>query len=199
MSSTLDIKDWAYSKAATMEKSGSLHNFAEDYVQLVADEGGETGVSGAVVINMDECARRVRPRPPFIDARIPFVGACLPDVNPLSLFKNVRLPSMDFALAVESRASLTGQKMFMLVDCKLNTDKPRNVKDNVSNTEIRNKFYGSISYIDRYCTLSHCDVAFFLFEDKNFEQVRRAWGRRTLNNPQNKAIKISEFDALFAP
>lgn len=171
MSSTLDIKGWAYSKKATVDKSGSLCDFIGDYAGLIAREGGEIGVSGVAVINMDECAKYVK--------------------------ANQRPSSMDFALAVESRDTAIGQKQFMLVDCKFNITKPENVKRNISNTKIKAKFCASKRQIDSYCVFPCCDIALFLFKDKNFEQVRNRWEGRRLPDPKHKAIKISDFETLF--
>lgn len=171
MSSTLDIKDWAYSKAATVEKSGKLCDFVEDYAQLVTHEGGETGICGAIIINMDECAKCVK--------------------------ANECPSSMDFVMAVEPRDTTIGQRQFVLIDCKFNIVKSGNVKRNISNTQIKAKFYASKRQIDSYCALPCCNTAIFLFKDKNFEQVRNGWEGRRLPDPRHKAIKISDFETLF--
>lgn len=167
------LRLFTYSQTATKKECGSLNAFIEDYAGLVRHEKGETNVRDKTIINMDKCAEKV-------DA-------------------NQRPPSMDFAMAVKPRAPLAGQEIFMLVDCKFGMKDPEKVRKRIRSEEIKKKFFGSKIQIEKCCSLPCCDVAFFLFKDEYFEQARSVWARRTTADPKNRAIKISDFETLFAP
>ena len=69
---------------------------------------------------------------------------------------------------------------------------------NVSNDEIKEKFNFSKSYISSVdFTIPCSNIAYFIFKDNNFEQIKNTWNRRNLNNPKNIAIKQSDFEVIF--
>lgn len=139
------------------------------YLDLITREGGKTTIKNKVVINMDKLKN--------------------------SQNRGQPLMSMDFALVVNNKNT---KQLFILVDCKFNIKSPKKIDKNITNDSIMQKFKASRANTISLSTGIPCyDEAIFLFLDRDFEQIRNTWSRRTLNNPKNKAIRLSDFKKIF--
>lgn len=152
---------------------GSLIN----YVELVKREGGKTSIKETFVIDMDFIKNSLK-------------------INPTP-------SSMDIAFIVskENKYSNGIKKMdrkYILADLKFNVTSVNNILTNISNKSIREKFSFSVEHIRSKDMNIRChDTAYFVFNDKNFEQIRNRWTRRNLNFPKNVAVKQSDFEKVF--
>ena len=51
----------------------------------------------------------------------------------------------------------------------------------------------------RHASLAACaNIAYFVFNNKNFEQIKNRWSQRNLRSPKNVAIKQFDFEKLFS-
>ena len=99
--------------------------------------------------------------------------------------------SMDMALIV-SKVTNNQKKLrkYILADFKFKVTSLDKVDKNVSNDEIKEKFNFSVSCIRSADSKIPCiNIAYFVFKDNNFEQIKNSWNRRNLNNPKKYCYK----------
>lgn len=153
-----------FQKAQTEKSPAAGGRFIMAYDAIVQREGGKTNIRDAIIIDMDSLTA--------------------------SLKQNPTPASMDIALIV---ADTSKKCKYLLADFKLNVTSPRSIEANVPNTSIWEKFNFSRNYIEQKDREIQCiNIAFFIFKDKQFQQVRNAWKRRNLNNPKNAAVSLTE-------
>lgn len=113
-----------------------------------------------------------------------------------SLCLNPVPASMDIALIVKKDFK---QYKYLLVDFKFNVKSYKNITSHVTNNSIKEKFNSTKTYIEQNDEEIQCiNIAFFVFKDRNFQQIRNAWQRRNLNNPKHKAICQPAFESIFS-
>lgn len=158
----------SYDKDATKKSPIIVPGTLVDYADMVERNGGETNIKDISVIDLDAIAD--------------------------SLKSAQKPPSMDFALVIRK----TKNKKYICADLKLNVTSLKKVDKNISNDSIKAKFSFSQGYIrSKGFEIPVSDIAYFIFKDKNFEQIRNTWKRRDLNRPKNEAVKQSDFERLF--
>ena len=87
---------------------------------------------------------------------------------------------------------------YFLADFKFNVTAFNRVDENIPNESIKAKYKFTCDYIRSKDYLIPCsDTAYFVFKDKNFEQIRNVWSRKNLNSPKNMAVKQADFEKLF--
>ena len=68
----------------------------------------------------------------------------------------------------------------------------------VSRINSSEKFSFTKNLIDEKDGKIKCiDIAYFVFKNKNFEQIKNSWKRRNLNSPKNFPVKQADFERLF--
>lgn len=169
-----DISDgFKYDKTETCNSPVHKSQFLIDYTVLVKREGSQTTVQNSSVIDMDSLKTSL-------------------NITPMP-------KSMDMALIV-SKVTNNQKKLrkYILADFKFKVTSLDKVDKNISNDEIKEKFNFSKSYISSVdFTIPCSNIAYFIFKDNNFEQIKNRWNRRNFNNPLNIAIKQSDFEVIF--
>jgi hypothetical protein len=176
-----DLADgYKYDKSETVASPIIVKNTLVDYAAMVKREGGKSKVSNVLVIDMDAIKNSlgIVPTPQSMD--VAFV------VTKSSEYEN------------GSNKSIRLTKKYILADFKFNVTSPDKVDKNISNDDIKGKFDFSISYIrEKDINIPCCNIAYFIFNDTNYQQIRNRWSRRNLNSPKNMAVKQSDFETLF--
>lgn len=168
---------YKYDRISTTASPVALPGSLVNYAELVKREGGKTSAKEPSVIDMDfiKDSLRIVPTP----------------------------SSMDIAFVVgKENECLNGTKKkdrkYILADLKFNVTSVNNIVTNIPNESIKAKYSFSVGHIRSKDLNIRChDLAYFVFNDKNFEQIRNRWSRRNLNSPKNIAIKQSEFEKVF--
>lgn len=165
--------DESFTTTSPITASGAL----EFYNDIVNREGGKTQIKNVSVINMDmiKDSLEITPTP----------------------------SSMDIAFIISKTAKYQNNtktaKMYILVDFKFNVTAVDKVCANISDKSIKEKFTFSCNYIrSNDCNTCCANVAYFVFNNKNFEQIKNRWSQRHLRSPKNVAIKQSDFEKLFS-
>ena len=169
-----------YDKAETVKSPIIKTDTLVEYSDLVVREGGKTRIEDVLVIDMDAIKNSlgIVPTPQSMD--VVFVISRNDEYNNKA-GKNVKK-----------------KQKYILADFKFKVTSPDKVDKNISNDDVKGKFNFSIGYIhDKDSNTPCCDIAYFVFKDTNYEQIRNRWARRTLNSPKNMAIKLSDFEVLF--
>lgn len=169
--------EFTYDKELTILSPIIIEGVLEDYANLVSHEGGKTSVKNISVINMDKLKNslKISQRPSSMD----IVFICRKTTD------NKNGPKKKY-------------KKYILADLKFNVKTVNNIVANIPNASIKAKFKFSCEYIRSKDMNTPChDIAYFVFNDKNFEQIRHRWMQRNLNFPKNTAIKQSDFEKLF--
>ena len=177
-----DIFDgFVYDKKLTVSSPVVVSGALQDYAVLVRREGGKTQVKNVSVIDIDfiKDSLKITPTPSSMD--IAFIA------SKTSAYKNDSKPGIARQM----------QKYFF-ADFKFNVSSPGKVTSNISNDSIKAKFKFSSDYVRSKDTkIAYSDIAYFVFNDKNFEQVRNRWSQRNLLSPKNRAVRQSDFEKLF--
>lgn len=164
------LQEYKYNKEKTTHSPIITNGSLIDYNSIVQTEGSKTQIAKVVVINMDLIMKSLR-------------------LNPIPA-------SMDIALIVQKDFK---QCKYLLVDFKFNVTSYKNITSHITNNSIRAKFNSTKTYIERNDEEISCiNIAFFVFKDRNFQQIRNAWQRRNLNNPKHEAICQSDFERIFS-
>ena len=169
-----DIFDgFKYDKTETCQSLVHKNLFLIDYAVLVKSEGSQTKVQNSPVIDMDSLKTSLK-------------------ISPMP-------KSMDLAFIVSKITNNQKQfKKYILADFKFKVTSIANVEKNISNDEIKEKYNFSVSCIRSADSKIPCiNIAYFVFKDNNFEQIKNRWKRRNFNNPLNIAIKQSDFEVIF--
>lgn len=146
----------------------------QNYNCIVRKEGGKTALNNIYIINMDvlKDALKITPTP----------------------------SSMDI-IFVASRKECISEKFirkYIIADFKFNITAVNKVDSNISNDSIRKKYKFTKEFIsEKDSAISCLESAYFIFKDKNFEQIKNAWNRRNLNFPKTYPIKQSDFEKIF--
>lgn len=176
-----DVFDgFKYDRTDTVSSPVILGKTLLDYESMVKREGGKTKIADVSIIDMDAIKNSlgIVPTPSSMD--IVFI------VSKMNVYGD------DFY------GSKKKCSKYILVDLKFNVTSPNKVDKNISNDSIRSKFKFSTDYIRSKDIKVPCwDVAFFVFNNANFEQIKNCWARRNLNSPKNIAVKQADFEVLF--
>ncbi|WP_296012787.1 hypothetical protein [uncultured Treponema sp.] len=166
--------EFKYNKDFTV-KSPVIFNKEDfqSYNEIVTHEGGKTCLKNIMLINIDKIKDSLNlvPTPSSMD--ITFV-----------------------VTKISSSEKL--EKRYLLADFKFNVTAPNKVHSNISNDSIKEKFSFTKNLIDEKDGKIKCiDIAYFVFKNKNFEQIKNSWKRRNLNSPKNFPVKQADFERLF--
>ena len=165
--------DGSFTKTSPIIASGAL----EFYNDIVNREGGKTQIRKVSVINMDMIKNSlgITPTPSSMD--ITFI----------------------ISKTTKQKNNTKTAKMYILVDFKFNITAVNKVCADIADRSIREKFNFSCNYIRlKDCNTCCADTAYFVFNNKNFEQIKNRWSQRNLRSPKNVAIKQSDFEKLFS-
>lgn len=169
-----ELDGYKYDKTDTVNSPVVVSGTIVDYAYIVSREGGDTQVRNVSVIDMDAVKD--------------------------SMKSSQKPSSMDLAFVIskENAKSQKKQKKYICADLKFKITSPNKVDKNITNDSIKAKYSFSSAYIRSKDTdIPLLEIAYFIFGDKNFEQIKNAWKRRGLNRPKNNPIKQSEFERLF--
>ena len=168
---------YKYDKELTITSPVITYGALMNYSELVSREGGKSYINTPYVIDMDYIKKslRIQPMPSSMD--ITFIVS---KVN-------------EYPKGIKKKES-----KYILADLKFNVTSLNKIVENISNESIKSKISFSIEHIKEKDIKNRChDTAFFIFNDKHFEQVRNRWSRRNLNFPKNIAVKQSDFEKVF--
>ncbi len=172
---------YKYDKSSTESSPIIVRGTLIDYAALINKEGGKTKIKNVSVINMDAIKNSLEltPKPKSMDVAVVVSKQNIYMTNSIQNVKN--------------------SNKYILADFKFRIKSINNVDKNISNEDIKGKFTFSIGYIrEKDLSIPCSNIAYFVFNDKNFEQIKNVWKRRNCNSPKNMPIKQSDFEILFA-